>query len=380
MPVPTQNNQSKSIRVVLDANIYLSFYQTGEGSLKSLEELGKLIDKDKVTLLLPQQVLDEFNRNKPGIIQAHYLELIKSKPTSVGVAVMMKGLSETERILQSYKKLATAVTNLADKYKKRSLSNRSKINKLILNLFSKAELVEHDDSIVQTAYVRYLKGNPPRKGRDDLSYGDGIIWETLLANYSIFDLVIISADHDWEDLSNEGTIHPFLASEWKKKGSKMITLYPSLGRLINKIKKAQTIEPEEICREERASAVVTRIISTSPSASADMGMSYLNNTLSVISFEGRQCTMCGNNFYDNFGIKTMVFRINSDCCENCNTKYGYTTDYSVAQCNKCCRNFYEKTDKYSIFVPAYSPGISSAVDSGKICPLCRGECSKDAMC
>ncbi len=50
--------------VFIDTNILLSFFSYSTDHLNKLEELVELIKNKKVRLFLPQQVIDEFNRNR----------------------------------------------------------------------------------------------------------------------------------------------------------------------------------------------------------------------------------------------------------------------------------------------------------------------------
>ena len=105
-----------------------------------------------------------------------------------------------------------------------------------------------------------MKGNPPRK--NNYSYGDAIIWETLLDVATKDDLAIITGDSDFiEKRKGTPTLRGFLSKEWSEKTRKKIELFVSLGEFINKYEKKSTITPKVI---EEEKARVTKVLNFEP--------------------------------------------------------------------------------------------------------------------
>jgi len=50
----------------LDTNVYLSFFHFTKDDLDQLRQLAVLVKHKDVTLLLPDQVIEEFRRNRDG--------------------------------------------------------------------------------------------------------------------------------------------------------------------------------------------------------------------------------------------------------------------------------------------------------------------------
>ena len=53
-----------AIHLFIDTNIYLKFYHFSNDDLEELNKLHVLLDNDNLELYLPEQVRNEFNRNR----------------------------------------------------------------------------------------------------------------------------------------------------------------------------------------------------------------------------------------------------------------------------------------------------------------------------
>lgn len=51
--------------IFIDTNVYLSFYHLSCDDLEELKKLTVLVRESKAILLLTDQVMDEFHRNRP---------------------------------------------------------------------------------------------------------------------------------------------------------------------------------------------------------------------------------------------------------------------------------------------------------------------------
>ena len=56
------------MNIFIDTNVYLSFYHLSSDDLEELKKLVVLAREGKVVLLLPEQVIDEFRRNRAAKI------------------------------------------------------------------------------------------------------------------------------------------------------------------------------------------------------------------------------------------------------------------------------------------------------------------------
>ena len=58
------------MNIFIDTNVYLSFYHLSSDDLEELKKLVVLAREGKVVLLLPEQVIDEFRRNRAANLRS----------------------------------------------------------------------------------------------------------------------------------------------------------------------------------------------------------------------------------------------------------------------------------------------------------------------
>ncbi|MFA6397973.1 MAG: PIN domain-containing protein [Candidatus Paceibacterota bacterium] len=330
------------MQLYIDSNIYLEYFRENSAErLTPLKELVKLIEDKKIKLLLPSQTRQEYFRNRRKIAEITRTALIRQgNVSSVIPAVIDKENKEVKDVLNSTKGLVRAYKKLIEKYDKEVEKEKTDADLLINKLFFKyAREIKETDQIVSSAYKRYMKGNPPRK--NDHSYGDAIIWETLLKEGENDDLVLITKDSDYiEIFKGKPIINHFLFVEWrvKTKKKKRVVLYKSLAEFVNNLTKKQIIKKEIVQQENSLifSPIITKGLSyeiqgptgpTGPRGTFDIttvsghpssiiGITTLNNnptlinpeynnliansgilripTQDTISLNNRKCIVCGN--------------------------------------------------------------------------------------
>lgn len=331
------------MKIIIDTNIYLNFYRLDGGqSLEMLYNLNKFIKRKKFKLILPQQIEDEFIRNKHSgnsIYGEHILNFQKGLDVEFKIPYLIKSSSKIEQIKKTVKRLKILKEKAVDDYKNRVFNSNSKINQQLNKLFSQALRPIETDVILQRAQFRTLRGNPPRKNNS--SFGDAIIWETILDQCIDDDVTLISGDGDFESEINSGEMGELLIKEWNLKTDKTLTLYKNLGLFINKYskKKQKPIKKETIEDEGRLNDmfnITNHIFSSAQNEGFAQVVSYDHSNF--IGYNENNCTCCGAqvgsmNSLDAFGqIK----------CNNCRNTFmsGYT-------CNNCGRH-YHRDDIMSI--------------------------------
>jgi hypothetical protein len=141
-----------------------------------------------------------------------------------------------------------ALTEFKEEYQNKVINPKSQINKKMDSLFKLSIFKEETKEILELAYYRTIRGNPPRKG--NRSFGDAIIWKTILEYFCEKDLVIISGDGDFESETNKGEVNEFLFKEFSSINERNVKLYKNLGEFINTITKRQTISKKTIIEEK----------------------------------------------------------------------------------------------------------------------------------
>jgi len=330
-------------KIIIDTNIYLNFYRLNSGhSLEMLKNLNKLIADGKFKLVLPRQIEDEFIRNKnsrSAIYGDHILNFQKGLEVQFKIPHLIKSTQKIEQIKRTVKKLQLLKENAVEDYKNRVFNPRSKINQQINQLFSHADRLSETDSILQRSWFRTLRGNPPRK--DNSSFGDAIIWETILDQCVDEDLILISGDGDFASEINEEKLHELLSIEWSGKSKKKLSLYTKLGSFINQQSKnkKKPIKEETIQEEDRLNSIFATSYMPTPLAgqgehkgivlSESLGINTCSPSYTV-SGKSR-CICCGAEI-DRLSTNN-VFGLGK--CENCSDSLlpGRT-------CSKCGKHFH----------------------------------------
>lgn len=233
-----------------------------EEAVSSLELLASFLEEEKFTLLLPQQIKDEFERIKKSEIRkatdqlSSQINNLCKKLTVESVGEDFPEWKELQQKLESTKKEVQKFGKKCLQRHEKHVATNGVLNKSLKRIWKKAVLIPENESLQLSAYFRMLKGNPPNKnGKPE--YGDALIWESLLQNHADDDLIIVSRDPDWEDQSNKGELDSYLMGEWKKRSrGKDATLHKSLAKFVKSVppgkklkKKAKQITKDVIEEE-----------------------------------------------------------------------------------------------------------------------------------
>lgn len=192
--------------------------------LDELMKIVKLSDNDQIEILLPQQVADEFWRNRERVIREALDRFAKTKaeqflPNIIRTNPKAIELRNAVDLVNSLVKTLRVETEI-------QINNQDLVaDKVIESLFRNCKPVASE--IIHKAVLRNKLGNPPGKAA---SLGDAINWEWLLSRSTTFDdLIIISADGDYESELVPSTPKGFLVREWKRATTTgTLTLYKGL--------------------------------------------------------------------------------------------------------------------------------------------------------
>lgn len=250
------------MNLFIDTNIYLNFIRSSEESIKSLEELERLVGSKSLSLVFPKITYDEFLRNAP-LVAKEQLEIIgkhtPNKPPPMATSVRDKKVAgKVERTRKGY---IGAIEDLKKGYLKSVDEVRDRVGRLFAVTVKAVAYDEFD--LLGLAERRKKVGNPPGKRKDPI--GDELVWEILLSNHFDDDLSVVAYDSDWADLlltdDSNAAPHPLLLLEWKAKSRKGFTLYKSLRKFINAFTKEEKFSEEDIKEEQREGAYVGAVTS-----------------------------------------------------------------------------------------------------------------------
>jgi hypothetical protein len=233
--------------IFINTDIFLEYFEMSSATKASLEWLLRALKRKELKLILPKQVEDEFWRRKYEVVQKTRGDIIKKIPQELNklhFPTPIKNIPETKKVRVYILQIKNLIEKLVKKYDKEC----PKTEILIKNIFKEAERL-NDDDVIDKAHQRFLKGNPPGKNK---SYGDAIIWETLLEKCSNENLTIITEELDWYNDKDKKSLKEFLMVEWKNKTKKKLKFNLSLAAFINEFTGKETIK-KKVVQEEKAS-------------------------------------------------------------------------------------------------------------------------------
>jgi hypothetical protein len=212
--------------VFIDTNVLLSFYHFTSDDLDELQKLTEAIKAGAITFALPEQVKQEFWRNRESKIAEALTRLREQKlnlqfPQICKDSALYPALRAAQRDYErNHGLLVTELTNAAH-------TRQLKADKVINELFGVGTNYSMENSIVASAQIRMSLGNPPGKNG---SLGDAVNWETLLKMIpGKEDLFFISDDKDFRSAIDETKFSQFLTDEWAQKKQSTLRYYNKLS-------------------------------------------------------------------------------------------------------------------------------------------------------
>lgn len=214
------------MNLFIDTNIFLTFYHYSKADLEELEKLAYIIESNEITLYLPNQVRDEFYRNRDSIIYKSIKHLSEQK-ISGQYPQIAKSFSEFTRLEDSYRQFEKSKNKIIEEIKTAAKNKKLNADLLVQRIIASARKIPISSTIVELARLRFDLGNPPGKGK---SYGDAIIWECLLSDVTNqHELKVITDDGDYQSSLFTGEVHEFLYNEWVGRKNTPIVLYKSIS-------------------------------------------------------------------------------------------------------------------------------------------------------
>jgi predicted nucleic acid-binding protein len=214
------------MQLFIDTNILLSFYSLSQEDLAELNKLIEAIDRQQITLLLTEQLIDEFNRNREQRIDGA-IKSLRTQTFNPQFPQLCEDYPEVELLRESLKQYeqihVTLINNIIADIKAKNL----KADRIVRLLFSSGKKLVANLDILDRARFRMGVGNPPGKNN---SLGDAINWECLLENTPAGeDLYFITGDKDFASALNEDEFSDFLLNEWYEKKQTKIKFYKRLS-------------------------------------------------------------------------------------------------------------------------------------------------------
>ncbi len=224
------------MNVFIDTQIFLNFFDFSNEDLEELRKIVVLTGAGKIRLLLPQQVIDEFDRNRANKIEKALKEF--SQPDFKAFPQMIKSYPEYAELETAKREFAAAKKKILAQLDLDKRKGCLKADEVIKQIFDSSECIDVTETVLKLAMARKFKGNPP--GKKSETIGDQINWESILQLFpkketplnrdpSRNDLHVITSDSDWASEFDKERPKSFLASEWEKHANGRLFLYTQIS-------------------------------------------------------------------------------------------------------------------------------------------------------
>ncbi|WP_295619130.1 PIN domain-containing protein [Chamaesiphon sp. GL140_3_metabinner_50] len=214
------------MQLFIDTNILLSFYALNQEDLAELNKLIDAIDRQQITLLLTDQIVDEFNRNREQRIDGA-IKSLRSQTFNPQFPQLCEDYPEIELVRESLKHYEQAHTTLIAAILADIKAKNLKADRTIQSLFSLGKKLSNSQMMLDRARLRMGVGNPPGKNN---SLGDAINWECLLDEVPEGeDLYFITGDKDYCSALNDDNFSDFLLNEWYDRKQTKVRFYKRLS-------------------------------------------------------------------------------------------------------------------------------------------------------
>jgi predicted nucleic acid-binding protein len=243
------------MNLFIDTNVFLSFYHFTSDDLEELRKLAVLLRRKDVTLLLPEQVVNEFRRNRAGRI-AEAIRQLRDQKLNLQFPQLCKDYEEYDKLRsaqQEYRKFHAA---LIQRLENDIAQENLKADLVIQELFGFAKSLPTSASVFERARRRMDLGNPPgKKG----SLGDAVVWESLLEVTAKGEaLHFVSDDGDYFSPLDTDSFDPYLLHEWATEKNSRLYAYKRLSSFLRDvfpdIKLASELEKDLLIRDLANSA------------------------------------------------------------------------------------------------------------------------------
>jgi len=214
----------------LDTNVYLSFLHFTADDLDALSQLAVLAKHEKVRLLLPDQVVHEFLRNR-DVRVADALKQLEASKLPTGFPRFCQDFDEYKEVHQQLENYERSRKSLLVKVNEAARKWTFKADDVTRELFSVANAIEMTAEMFGAADLRHKRGDPPGKPDQDF-LGDAIIWESLLASKSQGDLFFVTDDRDWASPVDRSMFNVALNNEWRATCKGQVHLHQRLSTFL----------------------------------------------------------------------------------------------------------------------------------------------------
>ncbi len=256
------------MNLFIDTNIYLSFYHFTSDDLDELGKLAVIMAEKKVTLYVPEQVVDEFQRNRETKI-SQALQQFKQQKLNLQFPQLCKDYVEYAVLRKLQREFEQAHTDLLEKLSSDISARTLKADKTISMLFEQASQIPTSNELIEKAHLRMDTGRPPGKIG---SLGDALNWESLLITIPNDDLYFVSDDRHYCSPLDNNSFSQYLADEWQKTNGSKLNFYKQLSQFFKKV-----FPNIKLSGELEKEVLIRRLAVSSNFSETHLVLSRLNN-------------------------------------------------------------------------------------------------------
>ena len=141
------------MKLFIDANIFLSFYDFTNEDIAELRKLVLLIEREKVGLLLPQQVADEVRRRRADIVSGSFKKFSQSK-ISLPFPSYCKEYKDYDAMQHHLGKLEELHRKTTEEIRQAIDNQELPADLLLKDLFSRATRIYNTPELIECARQR----------------------------------------------------------------------------------------------------------------------------------------------------------------------------------------------------------------------------------
>ncbi|MFA6159785.1 MAG: PIN domain-containing protein [Parcubacteria group bacterium] len=212
--------------IFIDTNLYRDLL-ISETLAKEILPILKKLSEDIYIILIPQQVLDEINRNRYEAWTDGNFNFKRKHLEQLTEILQRKDIQElrgSKALLLSANKKIKKLDKDSSCLFKNLTSPNGKSAKIIKELLSFSTIISDSKEITEATESRIIKGNPPFDKGNDRKNCDRYIWEALLSYFEIKKIkkpVLSIFTKNINDYciraGDKCVLNPFLADEFRKK-------------------------------------------------------------------------------------------------------------------------------------------------------------------
>lgn len=221
------------MRVFIDTNIFLRFFEYSDDDLEQLRKLSASIRQGFVEVFLTEQVRHEFERRREGVL-INAIKEVEKKSVGENFPAPFHSYSEYGQIRDAINAFKLAKNELLQQVKLHAQERALLADQVIAEIFENATPIAMNHECVDRAERRVGLGNPPGKKGE---IGDAVNWEHLLEHVEAVPsesyFFIVTSDGDFTSRLAPNEVSRFLAREWRDAKSSVLVVYTNLSKFFS---------------------------------------------------------------------------------------------------------------------------------------------------